>query len=128
MFLFLIKAKFEIIFCNIGKSPTVSKCISIDPDIFFLGTANMSNGKDCFQTSIISLLLKEILIAAGLISIHLHQWHKKSKRDRQLLTLDSKPFKPVSHLLHDIGSFVCHLNLIFQKPYITETLIVFWAL
>lgn len=50
MFLFLIKAKFQTVFSNIGKNLTVSKCAYIDRDIFLYDGANMSGGEDCFQT------------------------------------------------------------------------------
>lgn len=49
MFLFLIKAKFQTVFCNIGKNLTVSKCAYIDHDIFLYDGASMSE-EECFQT------------------------------------------------------------------------------
>lgn len=73
VFLFLIKAKFQTVFSNIGKNLTVSKCAYIDRDIFLYDGANMSEGEDCFQIWTASLLLKWTLIAAILVSIRLQQ-------------------------------------------------------
>lgn len=73
VFLFLIKAKFQTVFSNIGKNLTVSKCVYIDHDTFLYGGANMSEGEDCFQIWTASLLLKWTLIAAILVSIRLQQ-------------------------------------------------------